>query len=256
MADGADWSSPIIRRPMDIVKIKLTPEMQLMVNDVDEFRKNENIYQQYGRNFRKGYLVYGKPGTGKTSMTKLIARKFGMTIYMIDLNSNLMTDNTLIKLISSVPPFSIIVFDEIDRQFDAMEKNKNKFITIGGIFSALDGPIPLSHGTIVIATANNRKFLNDADDKSMFRKGRIVTQFEFKTLFGSDIDDPQQFNNLLTNKETKAEKEEQYEELDHLDTIKDLHNTLKNNNYSMTRETQVATDDEIRDEMESIRVRY
>lgn len=166
------WSFPIIRRSRDLGKINITDKMQKVINNINEFISNERIYQRNGYPYKKGYLITGKPGTGKTTIIEHTAIKHNMCIYLVNLNSKNMTDSVLINLLSNVPPHSIIVFEEIDRQFETLNKNNNNYVSEGGILTAIDGPQRLSHGNIVIMTSNDTYEFTKIKE-ALFRKGRI-----------------------------------------------------------------------------------
>jgi hypothetical protein len=172
-SDKDKWSFPIIRRSRDIDKINITEEMQKVIDDISEFISDERVYQKNGNPYKKGYLIKGKPGTGKTSIIEYTAIKHNMCIYLVNLNSKNMTDSVLINLLSNVPPHSIIVFEEIDRQIETLNKNDNKYVSEGGILTAIDGPQRLSHGTIVIMTSNDTYEFTESFKEALFRKGRI-----------------------------------------------------------------------------------
>lgn len=172
---------PISRRPISFQTKNLTPEMNNTIQDLNMFVNSENNYNAKGYPYRRGYLLYGKPGTGKSTIIQIAAKEHNRSVYMINLNAKDMTDEIIINLILTVPPYSIIVFDEIDKQFDTLQSNKNNMISSGGILSAIDGPIRLSHGTIVIMTANRKKILPSFDNmNALLRPGRIDKVIEFK----------------------------------------------------------------------------
>jgi SpoVK/Ycf46/Vps4 family AAA+-type ATPase len=155
--------------------------MQLFLNDVDNFftSKEEKAYQQHSRPYKKGYLIEGAPGTGKTTVIEAVAMIHNMSIYMVNLNSAEMTDSVLINLIANVPPRSLIVFDEMDKQYEAIQKNQNIHLSTGGILNALDGPQRLSHGTIVVMIVNNLNKFDDDFRIPLLRPGRIDKVFQF-----------------------------------------------------------------------------
>ena len=62
--------------------------------------------------YHRGYLLYGPPGTGKTSLVSALAQRFGLSIYLINLNE--FNDRTLIKAANDVPQNSLILFEDID----------------------------------------------------------------------------------------------------------------------------------------------
>lgn len=180
-SDSDQWTRPISRIPRNFKKLKLTNEMKLALDDVDDFTKNEKRYYKKGYSYRRGYFFHGKTGTGKSTMAEIIAYKYNRVIYMLTLNSKNMTDTSLINLLCSVPPNSIIIIDEIDKQIEALSKNKKACVTIAGLLTALDGPQRLSDSTIIILTANKLSFLSKIDQKSLLRRGRIDKVIEFKT---------------------------------------------------------------------------
>lgn len=217
-SNGDKWSQPIMRRPINLDKVVLTPEMQNVINDVEKWRDKETLYEENGVPFKRGYLIHGLSGTGKTTVSKIISRKFGMTIRLIDINSDKMTDTTFKNLVASAPPHTLLVMDEADKQFEALLANKDRLLTMSGILSAFDGPVPLSHGTIIIFTANKRYFLNsDELDAAMFRKGRIDIQFNFLTKFVVDLDDDIARNDIdkriEMHKQKKLELDKELEEI-------------------------------------------
>lgn len=175
------WEHPTIRSSRNLNNLQLTEDMTCMLNDVDMFKSQKYIYDKQGIPYRRGYLIYGETGTGKTTMIELIDQKYDMTIYCLNLNCANMTDSNLIHLINTVPPNSILVLEEIDKQILTLLNHKYSHISIGGLLSGLDGPQRLSNSSIVIMTSNTRYFLDAESDKALVRKGRIDCVYEFKT---------------------------------------------------------------------------
>jgi hypothetical protein len=175
------WDRPIIREPRDLSKVELSPVMQELLDDVDQFHNiiTRNQYENKGIPYRRGYYLYGKTGTGKSLSAEIISHKYGMSIYMIILNSKDMTDSTLINLCSNVPRHSIILIDEIDKQLDTIKSNVNVSVSSGGLLSALDGAQRLDTGVIVLLTSNRYNILSDDEQKSLLREGRIDKTYEF-----------------------------------------------------------------------------
>src|SRR5882757_6395328 len=72
---------------------------------------------QSGIPFRRGYLLYGAPGSGKTSIIHSLAGELGLDIYIISLSKNGLDDSTLNSLISSLPEQCIAIMEDIDAAF-------------------------------------------------------------------------------------------------------------------------------------------
>lgn len=181
-SESDKWSFPILRKAKDFQKMKFTQDMNSVMQNVHDFKINmREYYHEHGIPYRKGYMLKGKPGTGKSTIIEIIAAKYQMSVYLVNLNSNNMCDTTLINLVSRVPTNSIIAIEEIDKQLDTLEKNSNNKISFGGLLSALDGPQRLDEGCIIILTTNDDNFLDDENRRALFRKGRIDKTFELKT---------------------------------------------------------------------------
>lgn len=172
-AEGSKWSFPIFRTPRIYDPNRLTHKMREVIEDVRDFVSSPQAYQNAGIPYRRGYFLHGPNGTGKTTLSEIIAKEFGFTIYLLNLNAKDMTDNVLTNLISRLPPKSMLVLEEVDHQMDTLAQNQNNQISIGGILSAVDGPLRLNQGSIVIMSSNRFKFLPDDQHNALIRPGRM-----------------------------------------------------------------------------------
>lgn len=172
------WSFPVFKKTRNI---KVNEYMKHVLDDIANFKKDKTKkeYEKNGHPYRRGYILCGPPGKGKTTTIEKIAFDYNMSVYIITFNSSKMTDTTLINLINRVPQNSIIVIEEIDRQMKTIKKNKDKKLSLAGILSGLDGPTRLSNGTIIIMTTNSEEFVKKYTKKSLIREGRIDKVFYF-----------------------------------------------------------------------------
>ena len=180
-SEGYEWGRPIFRRPRNTNRI--TQGMRNMLDDVNHFLnpETENEYENVtGNPYRRGYLVIGKPGTGKSLVAEIIAKEHNRPIYSITFNSKDMTDAVLINLISNVPANSLIVIDEFEKQYGNVKNNPDIRLSNAGILNAIDGPQRLSHGTIIILMANNIDNIDDELKIPLLRKGRIDKIYRFE----------------------------------------------------------------------------
>lgn len=187
-SEGSDWNFPIFRKPRTTMISRLGSKVLSVMNDVAQFKDSEIKYQKLSIPYRMGYFLHGKPGTGKSMIVELIAAKYGMNVYLVNMNSYKMSDTVLINLISKIPRNSLIVFDEFDKQLQAISRQSNSRLSFAGILSALDGPQRISEGCIIVLTSNDsfmkidRKKYNNLvskeDIESLFREGRVDKKFE------------------------------------------------------------------------------
>lgn len=141
---------------------------------LEQFMENKEWYISNGLKHRTGMCFYGPAGTGKTSLTRLLAHKYQKDLYYLSLTG--MTDALLNNAIDTVPPNGMIVIEDID-SFSSVKKRKedstNGALTISGILNTLDG-VKSCNERIVIITTNHV----DRLDSALLRPGRIDVNIE------------------------------------------------------------------------------
>jgi chaperone BCS1 len=152
-----------------------------LLNDLKRFmtKKTLDFYVNHGIPYRRSYLFYGKPGTGKTSMIQALASAFERSIAIISLGSPDLTDDGLASALSSQNWFSgpaVFVIEDIDAFFD---KDRTSLITHGsltftGLLNCLDG-VNSSAGHLIVMTTNHPEKL----DAALIRNGRVDLAIEF-----------------------------------------------------------------------------
>lgn len=164
-------------RPIESVVLPSATKDRLL-KDVERFLspKTKQFYVRNGIPYRRSYLFYGVPGTGKTSMVQALAGHFHRNVCFLLPTHPEMTDDSLREAIQRIPKNSIVVFEDIDALFDAKRSSKVKgsSLTFSGLLNALDG-ITSTHGQIFVLTTNLRENL----DAALIRNGRVDLHFEF-----------------------------------------------------------------------------
>lgn len=61
---------------------------EMIVNDIKKFFASYQWYQDKGVPYRRGYLLHGPPGTGKTSFTCAVAGALNLNICYLNLASD------------------------------------------------------------------------------------------------------------------------------------------------------------------------
>jgi chaperone BCS1 len=139
---------------------------------------NRDWYLQRGIPWRRRYLFYGAPRSGKTSLICALAGHFRMNLYILSLGSAYLTDDSLMTLLASVPSRSFILLEDIDCAFNARSKSedaRNK-LTFSGLLNALDGAAS-KDGSLVFMTTNHIERL----DPALIGAGRADVRMEFRS---------------------------------------------------------------------------
>ncbi|KAI0305836.1 P-loop containing nucleoside triphosphate hydrolase protein [Multifurca ochricompacta] len=210
-----DWTHVASREKRSLDSIVLDDGIkELLLEDARDFLKSKQWYADRGIPFRRGYLLYGAPGSGKTSVIHSLSGELGLDIYIISLSKNGLDDASLNALISSLPEQCVAIMEDIDAAFthgltrdvtgtdfedprrdlsqrghddrdggqargqnpgDSPAGPKDSRITLSGLLNALDG-ISAQEGRILFATTNRYHAL----DPALTRPGRMDLHVEFR----------------------------------------------------------------------------
>ncbi|EGO00466.1 hypothetical protein SERLA73DRAFT_89460 [Serpula lacrymans var. lacrymans S7.3] len=119
------WTDSRHKRPMS--SIVLNPGVkEMLLNDTRDFLKSEKWYADRGIPFRRGYLLHGVPGSGKSSLIHAIAGELMLDIYVVSLSSSWISDSTLQTLMGRVPARCIVLLEDLDAAFTrSVTRDKN-----------------------------------------------------------------------------------------------------------------------------------
>jgi chaperone BCS1 len=193
--DGWDYLEGYAPRLLESVVLE-PGEKELLVQDVEQFRKSKQRYRRLGIPYHRGYLLYGPPGTGKTSLVSALGAHFGLSIYVVNLGE--FSDRTLMKAINNVPANSVLLFEDIDCMKGSQSRspadsssakdkpgtantkeNSVSGVTLSGLLNVLDG-FYAPTGVLFAMTTNHVEKLDDA----LLRPGRI----DYKLYMGKASD--------------------------------------------------------------------
>lgn len=97
---------------------------QVVTDHIDQFFKNKPIYDKRSINFKTGILLYGEPGTGKSSLINALAVKYGLNIISIDINNFDKLDLSLLtSCINGDDLTYIVAIEDIDLVFNLARQN-------------------------------------------------------------------------------------------------------------------------------------
>lgn len=156
----------------------LSKEEQELFNDIKNFTENKDWYTEKNIPYKKGFILAGPPGTGKTSSVRAIASELNYDICILDSFSEFAKIPTDRKC--------IVLIDELDAVVSKRKDTSEGSISTDGIMSsfseytvsaalkAMDGAVTMD-GTIIIGTTN----FPDKIDSALKRHGRFGKTINF-----------------------------------------------------------------------------
>lgn len=177
-AMGPEWKEfGQARRRRPITSVVLDDnKKEKIIDDVKEFLQSSKWYEERGIPYRRGYLLHGPPGCGKTSFITALAGHLEYSICVLNLSDPGLTDDRLNYLMAVAPSQSIILLEDIDSAFVSREESSAMKIayeglnrvTFSGLLNMLDG-VASSEARIVFMTTNYLERL----DPALIRPGRV-----------------------------------------------------------------------------------
>uniref|UniRef100_A0A0E0DNS1 Uncharacterized protein n=1 Tax=Oryza meridionalis TaxID=40149 RepID=A0A0E0DNS1_9ORYZ len=98
---------------------------QEIIDDLDMFRDGKDYYASVGKAWKRGYLLFGPPGTGKSTMIAAMANFLDYDVYDLELTA-VKSNTELRRLFIETTGKSIIVIENIDCSIDLTGKRKKK----------------------------------------------------------------------------------------------------------------------------------
>lgn len=144
-----------------------------IVADVRDFLSRQQWYVDRGIPYRRGYLLYGPPGSGKSSFIQALAGELDFAVAMINLSEMGMTDDKLAYLLTKLPKRSLLLLEDADAAFvNRRQRDSDGYsgasVTFSGLLNALDG-IAAGEERIAFLTTNHIERL----DPALIRPGRV-----------------------------------------------------------------------------------
>ncbi|KAI6379411.1 hypothetical protein MCOR25_001996 [Pyricularia grisea] len=195
------WSRCMARTSRPFSTVILNEKVkQDLIDDVTDYLDpaTRRWYSNRGIPYRRGYLLHGPPGTGKSSLSLALAGFFKMRIYIVSLSSVNANEETLATLFAELPRRCVVLLEDIDSaglshtregpgsaavapapaDADEMVPGQltpglpsaatNSRISLSGLLNILDG-VASQEGRVLIMTTNHIEKL----DKALIRPGRV-----------------------------------------------------------------------------------
>eukprot|EP00929_Paragymnodinium_shiwhaense_P123163 TRINITY_DN9666_c0_g2_i1.p1 TRINITY_DN9666_c0_g2~~TRINITY_DN9666_c0_g2_i1.p1 ORF type:complete len:513 (-),score=124.80 TRINITY_DN9666_c0_g2_i1:123-1661(-) len=174
---GHEWrpfGNPKHPRPFNSVVLDGAVSNTIL-RDVEEFQASQGWYLDRGIPYRRGYLLHGPPGCGKSSFVAALAGQLGYSIAVLNLGEPSMTDDRLQHLLAVVPHRTLVLLEDVDfavgEQTPADESGPyagRMRVSFSGLLNALDGVVATDERIVFMTTNHYRRL-----PRALVRPGRV-----------------------------------------------------------------------------------
>lgn len=175
-ARTATWErfgEPRRKRPLESVILDEGVKERI-VTDLKDFLRSEEWYSSRGIPYRRGYLLHGPPGSGKSSFIQALAGDLDYNIALMNLSERGLTDDRLNYLLTIIPKRTLVVLEDVDAAFSNRRTQseadgyRGANVTFSGLLNALDG-VASAEERVLFLTTNHVERL----DSALVRPGRV-----------------------------------------------------------------------------------
>ena len=118
------WEKAISKKVRDSESVIMDGSISAdIVADASQFQKSGSWYAERGIPYRRGYLLHGPPGTGKTSFCQVLAGSLSLDMCILNLADKELNDTTLASALRETPKEAIVMIEDIDAVFVERKKS-------------------------------------------------------------------------------------------------------------------------------------
>lgn len=145
-----------------------------ILKDIQDFLDSSKWYYDRGIPYRRGYLLHGPPGSGKSSFIQALAGHLDYNIAILNLSERGLTDDRLNHLLTIIPKRTIVLLEDADAAYSNRRTQtdadgyRGANVTFSGLLNALDG-VASAEERVLFLTTNHISRL----DSALIRPGRI-----------------------------------------------------------------------------------
>lgn len=173
---GISWEKfgePRRKRPIESVILDEGVKERI-VADVKDFLASGKWYYDRGIPYRRGYLLHGPPGSGKSSFIQALAGDLDYNIAILNLSERGLTDDRLNHVLSTIPKRTLVLLEDADAAFanrrvqTDVDGYRGANVTFSGLLNALDGVASAEERVLFLTTNHVEKL-----DSALVRPGRV-----------------------------------------------------------------------------------
>lgn len=173
LSDGAD--------PLD--GLFFEPPILRLVEEAAQWKSLGEWYAERGLPWRRGWLLHGPGGTGKSSLARATAQKLGVPLYVYYLPT--LSDREFVEFWTQMQTPCVALFEDFDAVFDGRSSTtEHKSLTFDTVLNQISG-VQTTQGVLLIVTTNRLEKIDpamgvvDGPSGVSTRPGRLDAVVEF-----------------------------------------------------------------------------
>lgn len=207
---GFEWNDVVHDGSPGKEIYSLNDELRERYNEVAFWLEHKSYYYERGMPWKKGWLISGVPGSGKTAFIRYMAKHLDLPLVIFDLST--FSNNDFVEEWNSIEDHvpCIALIEDIDSVYNGRKNitdtDMDRGVTFDCLLNCLDG-IKRTDGLFVIITTNHPETIDPAigqisDTGNTTRPGRIDKIIQINEL------DEQQRTDIANSILIDFEKEE------------------------------------------------
>ncbi|ESW08472.1 hypothetical protein PHAVU_009G048600 [Phaseolus vulgaris] len=170
-----EWRSAPFTHPASFDTVAMEAELKNKVkSDLDQFLKSKQYYHRLGRVWKRSYLLYGSPGTGKSSFVAAMAKFLCYDVYDVDVSKFSDGGDWKLMLMQTTAK-SLIVIEDLDRLL--AQQSNTSTASLSSVLNFMDGIVSCcGEERVMVFTMNETK---EDVDQAVLRPGRVDVHIHF-----------------------------------------------------------------------------
>ncbi|MQM21717.1 hypothetical protein Taro_054761 [Colocasia esculenta] len=193
---GLPWSHVPFEHPATFETLAMDSERKReIMDDLRMFRKSKDYYARIGKPWKRGYLLHGPPGTGKSTLVAAVANFLEYDVYDLELTA-VKNNSVLRRLLIETESRALVVIEDIDCSLDLTGQRPTadgdklgdgeegdrgaaaavgSKVTLSGLLNFIDGLWSACGGERLLVFTTNRV---EKLDPALIRRGRMDKHIE------------------------------------------------------------------------------
>jgi mitochondrial chaperone BCS1 len=115
---------------------------RMVRNDFELFFEREDWFRQHNLPYRRGYLLWGSPGNGKSATIRVMAAHPHIRSFALDLSNEEEKNHNVLRMFEKAAENTpaLVILEDLDRAFPTEGKRtKERTVSFQSLLNALDG---------------------------------------------------------------------------------------------------------------------